>query len=214
MNEVEYHYMKFLPPDNTKCPICGAEQMQHVKRCGRAAALICETHCQECEHYNNTLSIGFCRFNEQEKRVAEVEKVFNKAKKALELRGVKMVFNKAKKEYMVYAPWNGGGRRFDVFKAEDAFSALDCFLMRADKRGRFEIKTAVKEHRKPELAANVRGVDLHSSEGGVWYISREDKPDEVVSQTDALEAWVRFVETVDIVVRKSIATAVKNFLKK
>ena len=184
--------------------------MQHVKMCRKAAAMVCESHCQQCSEYDNTLSIGICRFNFEKLRITAAEELRQRAKKKLELRGVQLIFNKEKREYVVFAPWDGEKGRYDIFKEADAFSAWDCFLMRADKSGRFEIKAALKERRPPELGCELRGVDIHRSEGGVWYVSREGE-ERVEAFTDALEAWVCFIQDLDCVVRKSIAKTVKNF---
>ena len=185
--------------------------MQHVKMCRKAAAMVCESHCQQCSEYDNTLSIGICRFNFEKLRITAAEELRQRAKKKLELRGIQLIFNKEKREYVVFAPWDGEKGRYDIFKEADAFSAWDCFLMRADKSGRFEIKAALKERRPPELGCELRGVEMHRAEGGVWYISRGNRPEDVIAENEPLAAWVRFLETVDIVVRPSIAKAVKNF---
>lgn len=209
MSEIKYHYAAFLPPDNRGCPICG-EEMHHAKRCGKAAALVCERHCQSCEEYDNRLSIGICKFNEDKPRIEDAEQARRAAKKKIELRGIELSFAKDKREYIVYAPWDGENGRYDIFSEKEAFEAWSCFLMRADKSGRFEIKTALKENRQAQITAELRGVDIHRSEGGVWYVSREGE-ERVEAFTDALEAWVCFIQDLDCVVRKSIAKTVKNF---
>ena len=213
MDEINYQYAAFLPPDNIKCPICGREPMQHVKRCGKAAARVCEEHCQTCTDYDNRLSIGVCHFNRQKSETEEFRNVVKETKKKLMLRGIQMVFQKEKQRYIVFRPWgNGEGSsgRYDVYAEKDVFSAWDCFLTAVDKSARFEIKSAIKEKRIPEIEAEMRGVKLWRSEGGVWYISRKDRPEDIAAENDPLEAWVRFWQIVDLLMRKSIRAVMKT----